>query len=60
MAKRIVVAVNNHGRLVEVLGVALDAIGEAMNAGITMGGISPETFQSGRALLADIEKESHA
>ena len=42
--------------LVEILDIALDAIGEAMDAGITMGGISPDTFQRGRVLLADIAK----
>ncbi len=58
VAKRIVTAVNNHEALVEALDVALDAIGEAMDAGITMGSISPETFQEYRVLLADIDKES--
>ena len=52
------VAVNNHKPLVKMLDIALDAIGDAVDAGITMGGISPETFQEGRVLLADIDKES--
>ncbi len=57
-AQSIVTAVNNHEPLVKMLDIALDAIGDAMDAGVTMGGISPETFQEGRVLLADIDKEA--